>query len=162
VSVAKLMLEPDSIVYDVGAGTGSVAVESACFAQKGQVYALEKNPEALKLIDINRKKAGCGNITIVEGEAPSVFDKLPAPTHAFIGGSGGRLKEILSALYAKNPDMNIVVNALTLETQAEILSYIKEHNLAQAEITTVQVARGESVAAYHLMRGENPVMIVKL
>jgi precorrin-6Y C5,15-methyltransferase (decarboxylating) len=162
VSVAKLMLEPDSVVYDVGAGTGSVSVECANIAVNGQVYAIEKNPEAVRLIDLNKKKAVCENLHVIEGKAPDALECLPAPTHAFIGGSSGNLRQILDILYSKNPKIRIVINAVTLETQSEILSYIKDKNIENAEIITIQVSRSEKAATYHMMKGENPVMIATL
>jgi precorrin-6Y C5,15-methyltransferase (decarboxylating) len=162
VSVAKLMLEPDSVIYDVGAGTGSVSVECANIAANGQVYAIEKNPEAVRLIEINKKKAVCENLHVIEGKAPGALENLPAPTHAFVGGSSGNLTQILDILYYKNPKIRIVINAVTLETQSEILSYIKDKNIENAEVIIMQISRSEKAAAYHMMKGENPVMIAAL
>ncbi|MBO5145726.1 MAG: precorrin-6A reductase [Lachnospiraceae bacterium] len=162
VSVAKLMLKPDSILYDIGAGTGSVAVECANIIKDGTVYAIEKKPDAAVLIRKNASKAVCDNLFIIEGTAPQAFGELPAPTHAFIGGSSGNLSQILKQLYEKNRDIHIVVNAITLETQSEILAYIKEKNIKNADIVTMQVSRCEQVGDYHMMKGENPVMVVTL
>ncbi len=162
VSISKLRLTPDAVLYDIGAGTGSIAVECAGYLTKGEVYAIEKKEEASELILRNARKAACDNIFIVCGAAPQALERLPAPTHAFIGGSGGNLREILDLLYAKNPKIRIVINAVTLETQNEIFRYIKEKSLSSAEIVTIQISRAENVSSYHMMRGENPVMIVTL
>lgn len=162
VSISKLRLTPDAVLYDIGAGTGSIAVECAGYLTKGEVYAVEKKEDAAELILKNARKAACDNISIVRGAAPQALEGLPAPTHAFIGGSGGSLREILDLLYAKNPKIRIVINAVTLETQNEIFRYIKEKSLDGAEIVTMQISRAENVSSYHMMRGENPVMIVTL
>ena len=87
VSLSKLRLTEDSICYDVGAGTGSVSVEMALRADQGQVFAIEKKEEAAALLEENKQKFAVDNLEIIKGEAPQALENLPAPTHAFIGGS---------------------------------------------------------------------------
>ena len=124
-SVSKLKLEPDSVVYDVGAGTGSVSVECALLCPEGQVYAIERNPEGIQLIEENAKLHRTANLTAVQGTAPEALAGLPSPTHAFIGGSSGNLKEILSCLREKNPEIRIVMNMITLESVGEAVTLLK-------------------------------------
>ncbi|MBW7571287.1 precorrin-6A reductase [Caproiciproducens faecalis] len=160
VSVCKLRLTRDAVLYDIGSGTGSVAVECAALSDRVQVYAIEKKKEAVLLTEQNRAKFGLTNLTVVEGEAPSAFEGLPAPTHAFLGGTGGNMKEILAALYRKNPQLRVVVNAVTLETLGEITGLLKTLPVEQEEIVQIQVGRAETAGRYHLMRAENPVFII--
>ena len=108
ICIAKLDLEKDAVLYDVGAGTGSVAVEAACQDGSIRVYAIEKNPEGIELIRKNVQKLRTDNVQIVEGTAPEALRKLEAPTHVFIGGSSGNLREILLAVKEKNPDVQIL------------------------------------------------------
>ena len=122
VSLSKLRLRRDSVVYDVGAGTGSISIECALAADQGRVYAIEWKEDAWKLVAENRKKFGAANLEIVPGRAPEVLKELPAPTHAFIGGSSGSLKAILRTLLRKNPQVRVVVNCITLETVQEVLT----------------------------------------
>ena len=103
VSLSKLRLTADSVCYDVGAGTGSLSVEMALRAHQGQVWAIEKKEDAVELIHRNKLKFAADNLEIVEGLAPEALKDLPAPTHAFIGGSSGNLKEIVKLLLEKNP-----------------------------------------------------------
>lgn len=103
ISLSKLQLTRNSIVYDVGAGTGSVSVEMAMQAVEGRVYAIEKKPEAVELLYKNKEKFAADNLEIVEGLAPEACVDLPVPTHAFIGGSSGNMKDILKLLLSKNP-----------------------------------------------------------
>ena len=91
VSVAQMELTEDAVVYDIGAGTGSVSVEIALSGEKIKVYAIEKNPEGVELIRQNRKKFRVDGIRIIEGNAPEVLEGLEMPTHVFIGGSSGNL-----------------------------------------------------------------------
>lgn len=158
-SVAKLKLSPDSVVYDVGAGTGSVSVEMALVAKEGKVFAIEKEDAAADLIEINRKRFRTPNLEIVRGLAPEALEDLPAPTHAFIGGSSGNMLEIVRTLVAKNPDIRIVINSVTIETMAETVEVVKELGLVEEEIVNVSVARSKHLGRYHLMFGQNPVMI---
>lgn len=102
VSLSKLRLTADSVCYDVGAGTGSLSIEMALRAHQGQVWAIEKKEDAVELIHRNKVKFAADNLEIVEGLAPEALKDLPAPTHAFIGGSSGNLKEIVKLLLEKN------------------------------------------------------------
>lgn len=160
VSVSKLKLKKNSIVYDVGAGTGSVSVEMALLASEGVVYAIEKKPEAVELLRKNRQSFACDNIEIVEGLAPEALKDLPAPTHTFIGGSSGNMKDILSLLLEKNPEVRVVINCITLETVSETLECIKTLPLKEIDTVQVSVSRSKNVGRYHMMMGQNPVYII--
>ena len=81
------------------------------------------------------------------------------PTHAFIGGSGGKLKEILNVLYQKNPKMRVVINAISLETISELNMILEEYPVQNEEIIQMQVNRTKKAGKYHLMQAENPVWI---
>lgn len=159
-SVAKLQLPKDAVVYDVGAGTGSVTIELALTAVDGCIYAIERNQEACDLIEENKRKFGTPNIQVVHGLAPEAMEDLPAPTHAFIGGSAGNLKEIITCLLGKNPLIRLVINTVTLETMAEVSECLKALNLIEEETICVNVSRAKKLGAYHLMMGQNPIYIV--
>ncbi len=158
-SVSKLRIEEDSVVYDIGAGTGSVTIEMALAAYEGWVYAIEKEDTAADLIGQNMLKFRTPNIDVIRGLAPEAMEDLPAPTHAFIGGSSGNLKQIVECLLAKNPDVRMVINAVTVETLGEIASVIKELKLVEEEMINVSVTRTRKVGRYHLMDAQNPVYI---
>ena len=158
-SVAKLNLNRDSIAWDIGAGTGSVTIEMALAAADGEVYAIEKKPAAAALIEENAKKFGTPNVEVHVGTAPEALTDLPAPTHAFIGGSSGNMKEILKLLLDRNPRVRVVVNAITLETVAEANSCFKELGFTDVDITQIQAAKAKKVGPYEMMMGQNPVYI---
>lgn len=160
ISLSKLGLERGSCIYDVGAGTGSVAVEMALQAVDGQVYAIEKKPEAVELIRRNRKKFGVSNLKIVEGSAPEAIEDLPMPTHVFIGGSSGNLMAIMELVLKKNQEARIVINAIALETVAEALRCVKTLPVEAVDIVAVSVGKAREVGAYHMMMGQNPVYII--
>lgn len=159
VSLMKLGLSEDSVCYDVGAGTGSVAVEMALRAHQGKVYAIEKKEDALALILENKKKFAADNLEIVGGCAPEAMEELPVPTHAFIGGSSGNLKEIIRLLLNKNPEVKIVINCITLETVGEAMEAIREFDFQEKDIVQMSVSRSKEVGRYHMMMGENPIYI---
>ncbi len=159
VSVSKLSLSADSVIWDIGAGTGSVSVECALAAYKGMVYAVEKEADAFELIEKNKLKFKADNIVVVSGKAPEALAGLPAPTHAFIGGSGGCLRGILDVLLEKNPGVRIVVNTVTLESQAEAFSCAKEYGFDTFEAVTLNVSRSKTAGPYHLMSAQNPVTV---
>ena len=160
VTLSKLQLGKGSVVWDIGSGSGSVSVECALQASGGQVYAIEKEADAVELTKKNLEKFGIVNCTVVEGSAPEALTFLPAPTHAFIGGSTGNLKEILAVLLEKNPKVRIVANAVTMETAAELSEAAKD--FAFSDICCVNVSRGRKLGRYHLMTAQNPVYIVTM
>ena len=151
VSLSKLRLTEDSICCDVGAGTGSVSVEMALRADQGQVFAIEKKEEAAALLEENKQKFAVDNLEIIKGEAPQALENLPAPTHAFIGGSSGNLKEIVALLLGKNPQVRIVINCITLETISEALDVLKEYDFQQREVVQLAASRSKEIGRYHLM-----------
>ena len=160
VSIAELKLTEDAIVYDIGAGTGSVSIEIARAGEQIRVYAIEKNSEGVELIDQNRKKFKTDGVRIIEGLAPQALEELETPTHAFIGGSSGNLREIVQLLQKKNPDVRIVINAISLETVSEVMGLVGEGLLPDAEILQVSAARSKVLGRYHMMMGQNPVYII--
>ena len=160
VSICKLGLHQDAILYDIGSGTGSIAVEGARLSHSIQVFAIEKKREAVLLIKQNCDRFDLRNITIIEGEAPEAILDLPVPTHAFIGGSSGNMKEILEELYEKNRSLRVVINAITLETIGEITKLLELLPVEKTEIVQLHISRAYVVNGYHLMRSENPVYIV--
>ena len=160
VSLSKLRLSEDSVCYDVGAGTGSVSVEMALRAWMGQVYAIEKKEDALALLKENKKKFAVDNLAIIPGVAPEAMTELPAPTHAFIGGSSGNMQDIINLLLEKNPKVRIVINCISLETVTVAMNAIRDFGLEDVDIVQLAAARSKSIGRYHMMMGENPIYII--
>ena len=160
VSIARMELTEDAVVYDVGAGTGSVSVEAALSGEQIKVYAIEKNPEGIELIRKNVQKLRTDNVQIVEGTAPEALRKLEAPTHVFIGGSSGNLRKILLAVKEKNPDVQIVLTAISLDTMAEVMEAVDEGLLREPEIVQITVAKARKLGRHHMMTGQNPIFII--
>lgn len=160
VSLSRLRLEIGSIVWDIGAGTGSVSVEMALQAPCGLVYAVERDADACRLIEKNREKFGLSNLQIIHDKAPEALLDLPAPDRVFIGGGGRDIAEILQLILKKNPNVRVVVNAITLETVALATEAMEKFGLIDVEISQMTVARAKRVGAYHMMMGQNPVYII--
>ncbi len=157
--VCKLRIAPDAVVWDVGAGTGSVSVEMAYAAHRGTVWAVERNAAAVQLLHRNRDRFGLSNLNVVEGLAPEALRNLPAPDRVFVGGSAGHLAEIVQLAVQKNPDVAVCVTAVTIETMAEAAGCLRDAGAAHVDIVQVAVSRADAVGGYHLMRAENPVHI---
>lgn len=162
VSISKLNLEKDSIIYDIGAGTGSVSIEMALHSPDISVYAIEKKMEAITLIKKNIQKFGADNVSVIEGLAPNVLEKLPKPTHVFIGGSGGNLKEIMEEVWKKNATVRIVMNIVSINSIAEVMGVLDYFSIEEVDIVQVHVSKGKKVADYHMMMGQNPIYIIAL
>lgn len=159
VSICKLKLYQGAVVFDIGSGTGSMAMEMAGLSHNIQIYAIEQKKEAVSLIWRNKEKFQLENVVVIESKAPEGLQNLPKPSHAFIGGSGGNLKEILQALYEMNPDMRVVINAISMETICEIKEILTLYPIKNKEIVQIQVSRAKEAGKYHLMQAENPVWI---
>ena len=159
VCLSKLALTEHAICWDVGAGSGSVAIEMALKATGGEVYAIERKDTAVELLRENTRRFGLENLTVVPGLAPEVCRELPAPTHVFIGGSAGNMRQILEEILGKNPNARIVATAVTLESIAELTQCMKAIPLAFTEVVSMTVARDRKAGPYHLMMGQNPIFI---
>lgn len=159
VSISKLRLEKDSVLFDIGCGTGSVSVESGRLSEEISVFAFDCNEEAVSLVKKNAAKFNCSNIKVIHAIAPDGFTELPAPTHAFIGGSSGALKDILHSLYKKNPSMRIVINAVSLETICQAQKLVKEIPVRNLEIVQLGVSKAEMIGKHTMLKAGNPVII---
>lgn len=160
VSIARLRLQPDSVAWDVGSGTGSVAVEMALQSKYGTIYAVEKEEKAVELIRQNRSKFSVLHVNVVQGEAPAALDGLPAPDSVFIGGCSGNLETVMRTALYKNPKVRIVINAITLETLHTAVDAFTALRFTDVEISQISVARANQAGPYHMMLGQNPVYVL--
>lgn len=159
-ALAKMKVASDDVLYDIGAGTGSVAIEMARLADKGRVFAVERNAEAVALIEQNSQRFGVRNLHLIAGIAPRSLETLPTPQAAFIGGSGGNLSGILEALHRKNPHYRVCIACIALETLTEATRILRGTQYRHVEISQISVSRAESVGAYSMMKAQNPVFLV--
>lgn len=158
-SICQLRLREGAVVFDIGCGTGSVTAEIAALSPSLQVYGIEKKEGAAELTRRNVMEMGLYNVTVVEGEAPECLPPLTTPTHVFIGGSGGNLMDIMDYLMALNQEIRVVLNAVSLETLAEIRELETRYGL-ELDIRQIQVSRSRKLGSHHLMQAQNPVYIV--
>ena len=159
VCLSKLNLKKDSILYDIGAGTGSVAIEAGRLLSEGKVYAIEKEAEGIELIKANQKKFFVDQVVPIHGVAPEALDSLEMPTHAFLGGTSGNLKEIIEVLLSKNKEIRMVLTAVCLETIAEATTCLKEYEFLESEVVTISISKSKKLGAHHLMFAQNPITI---
>ena len=159
-AICKLQIEPAHTVWDVGAGTGSISVEAALAACEGQVVAVERNEEALRLLRANKDRFGLSNVRIVPGAAPEALAGLPVPDCVFVGGSSGQLEAILRCAVDANPHVRLCISAITLETLSETLHCIQALDLHNADIVQLAFAKDKTIGGYHMMMGANPIYLV--
>lgn len=162
VSIGKLKLKADSILYDIGAGSGSVSIEAAMQSPDIKVFAIEKKEEALNLIEQNKRKFAADNVELVKGVAPDILEELPAPTHAFIGGSSGNMEEIISVIQKKNEKAKIVINTVALNSVAQVMTLLEKHPEWKTDIVQMQVSKDKKIGGYHMMMGQNPIYIITI
>lgn len=158
-SVSKLQIKPHHVLWDVGAGTGSVTVELARSAYAGQVFAVEQKGEAVALLQENKAQFALPNIAVIEGKAPEALAALPAPDGVFIGGSSGNLEEIIALVLAKNPVARLVITAVTLETIAQVTALLAKSEFEDVDMVQLSATRTRQAGRYHLMDAQNPVWL---
>lgn len=156
----RLAVQSGDTVWDVGAGTGAMTLELARRACDGLVYAVERNEDALSLLEENRRKLGGYNIQIVAGRAPEALETLSAPDCVFVGGSGGGMRRILALAKEKNPAVRVVVTAIALETLEEARRALLDLGFANVEVSQLAASRGKAVGPYTMMTALNPVFIL--
>jgi precorrin-6Y C5,15-methyltransferase (decarboxylating) len=151
-----------SVLWDVGAGSGSVGIEAALLNPYIQVWSVERDEDALKHIRENRKRFRTASVWIANGPAPDALDGLPPPDRVFVGGSGGRLPEILDKSFARLKEGGIVVvSAVLSETFAEAIIWAK-NNRKRAEWVDLSFSRSRKVGEGNIRAAENPVILVKI
>lgn len=158
-AVCALKLTRESVLYDVGAGTGSIAIQCALLAPGARVFAIERNPDAVALIEENAARLGTRNVRTVTALAPDGLDALPPPTHVFIGGTQGNLIPILDKIYALNPKTRAVGTAATLESLAQWQAALDRFPAANVEVVQIAASRARKLGAYRMMQANNPVFL---
>lgn len=158
-SLGALQLQEDSIVWDIGICTGSVAIESAKLAREGAVYGIEKNEHDLKNCYENMKKFRT-DLTVVQGKAPEKLDGFPDPDAIFIGGTAGDMQGILDVCCSRlKPGGRIVLNAVTIENLTQAVEGFKERNYETA-ITLAQISRSKPILNLTRFDSLNPIYII--
>ena len=159
-SLARMQLRADSVVWDIGAGSGAVGLEAARLCPDGHVYAIEKNAEDAAIALDNRRRLHTYNYTLLQGKAPEGLEAWPDPDAVFIGGSGGELADLIAlSLRHLKPDGWLVMNFVTFENLATAVEALKANNAAW-DITQLQAARSQPILHMHRLAAENPVWIV--
>ena len=161
-TMCKAKIRPDNIIWDIGAGTGSLSIEAALLAPQGEVYAIEKKDLAVDLLHQNIAKFKLEDkVKIIATEAPKGLDELPNCDVVFIGGSGKHMFEILDIINSKlNEGGRIIVNAVKIQTIYEITTYMKQKESYTYEAIQVQVNRLRQIGSYDMFNAQNPVYIV--
>jgi len=160
VSLARLQLHTQSIVWDIGAGSGSVGLEAARLCHAGYVYAIEKNPDDVAIARQNRENMAIHNYRIQQGKAPELLADWPDPDAVFVGGSGGELTALIRQCLARLKAGGwLVMNFVTLENLAQATQTLDAES-APWDVTQLQASRSQPILHMHRMAAENPVWIV--
>jgi precorrin-6B C5,15-methyltransferase / cobalt-precorrin-6B C5,C15-methyltransferase len=158
-SLAAMRIRPDSVIWDIGAGSGSVSIEAAMMAPEGRVYAVEVDPEGVEICHENLRHHGVDNIRVIAGRAPEALADLETPDAVFVGGSKGSMDEILNVVLDRLRDGgHVVANAITLENAGEIYATFRRRGIVP-EVTLLQVSRAEPLARYLRYEALNPIQI---
>ncbi|GAC1698349.1 MAG: hypothetical protein NVS9B9_20870 [Ktedonobacteraceae bacterium] len=160
ITLANLEIHSSTILWDIGSGTGSVAIEAARLASGGHVYAIERDADALLALEANCQHLHTPNVTIVPGQAPQILQTLPDPEAVFVGGSGGALRSILEVAIARLRNGGpLVVNLASFEHFAETATFLREAGWL-LECTMVNIARTQRILDVTRFAALNPVFVL--
>ena len=162
VSLAMMQLKNNSIVWDIGAGSGAVGLEAARLCNQGYVYAIEKNSADFEIASKNAEQLEVYNYHLINSKAPLGLDDWPNPDAVFIGGTGGELAELIQlCLQRLTPDGWLVMNFVTIENLSTAVESLKNYN-ARWNITQLQASRSQPILHMHRMKSENPVWVISV
>ncbi|MEO1592495.1 MAG: precorrin-6y C5,15-methyltransferase (decarboxylating) subunit CbiE [Cyanobacteria bacterium J06632_22] len=171
-TLAELDLRPDQVVWDIGAGTGSVSIEIARLSPCSRVYAIEKSAAGIQLIQTNIQRFATPQVTPVAGAAPDALTSLPNPHRIFVGGHGGQLTTLLDHLAVRLlPEGRIVVATTTLESQTQLMNWLHQRGQDREVSATVRwsqshlevnLSQSTQVGRYQRMSPLNPVLLTVL
>jgi len=160
-ALCYLELRGDDVVWDVGAGSGSVAIEAARLSDGLRVFAVERDDDAFRQLEANVARLGAGRVRAVRADAPEGLADLPDPDAVFVGGSGGRLREIIATAARRlKPGGRIALNCITLENLARAWDGLGEQDL-QPEATSVQLAHSRPLGRLHSLEPDNLIFILR-
>ena len=154
------LMDIDLCMWDIGAGTGSIAVEASRFIPLGEIYAVEKDPQRIQVIRQNLLKFDVRNVIIVEGEAPGALELLPQPDRIFVGGGGKGIGPILEKSVASlKQGGKIVVSCVMLSSLGTVCNVMEEVGLT-FEVVEIQVNRSRNIGEGLFLKAQNPVWLV--
>ena len=159
VSISKLKPQANDRCVDIGAGTGSLSIELGFLCK--HVYAVECNPDAVGLIEENCQQFGLTNVEILAGMAPTVMETISTVEKVFIGGSKGKLKEIMA--WCDNHLVTggrIAANFITLENAVEFLELLRKGDYEEIDAVQILAAKGKPLGRLTMMQSNNPVLII--
>jgi precorrin-6Y C5,15-methyltransferase (decarboxylating) CbiT subunit len=160
-SISKLRLRKNDKVLDIGAGTGSISVEIARVMLNATVFAVEQNPEAIRLIEANKDKFDLKNLNILLGRAPELLRDIGRMDKVFVGGSDGEMENIIkwsgNNLAATG---RIVINAITLDTLYRSKESLVKYGFEKIEIIQVGINKFETAGKAYLLKAQNPSFIM--
>jgi precorrin-6Y C5,15-methyltransferase (decarboxylating) len=162
VSLSYLKLKRDSVLWDIGAGSGSLSIEASNFINRGKIFAIEKNPSRIEIIEKNIKKFFAYNVLTVSGNAPEVLEKLPLADRVFIGGNSGGILPILNFLKRVLKKCSIVVlNVVSVDKLSEIIGFCRDNNLP-FNSTSMQVGQLKDLSSSYYYKANNMVYIFQI
>ncbi len=162
IALSELELRPDSIVWDVGAGSGSVGIEAASIADRGQVYAIEMDAEDYGLLTENTQRFGVRNLTPVLGQAPQAWEKLPDPDAIFVGGTGRMVTELVEAAWPRlRAGGRMIANIASMENVVALQGLLSERLRVEPLLWMIQLSRGNYQFEKLRLESSNPTFLIK-
>lgn len=162
IALAEMEIQEGTVVWDVGAGSGSVAIEAAQLAWRGLVYAIEMDAEEYGLVTENAKRFGVGNLTAILGEAPQAFVALPDPEAVFLDGTGRHLVELVRDVWNRMAaGGRLIANVASLENVVRVEAFLHDDCAVESQMWMIQVSRSNIQLGRSRLEAANPTFLIK-
>lgn len=162
IQLSKARLVEGNTVFDIGCGSGSIAVEAALqVGKQGKVFAVDFDPNAVELTKKNLQKFGITNVEVIFGDAKQKIPNLPMVDAIFVGGTGGDTKDILNLCHEKlKAGGRIVVGVILIETLYAVLETISKLDFKEVDVTQITVSKSKKTSTGTMMLARNPVTVI--
>jgi precorrin-6Y C5,15-methyltransferase (decarboxylating) len=161
-ALAELDLGPTSVVWDIGAGSGSVAIEAAQIASGGKVFAIEMDPDDHRLISDNAARFGVKSLVPVLGQAPAAWEKLPDPDAIFVGGTGRGIARMCELAFARlKPGGRLVANFNSIENLANVHETLRRL-AGDVQLRMIHISHGTTQMESVRFEARNPTFLASV
>lgn len=161
IQLSKARLAEGMTIYDIGCGSGSIAVEAALLVKSGKVFAVDIDSEACELTKKNLAKFGISNVEVILGDAKDKIAQLPQADAIFVGGTGGDTVQIIELCYKKlKPAGRLVVGIILIETLYLVLDAVQKIGFKDIDVTQVIISKSKKTTTGTMMLARNPVTII--
>jgi cobalt-precorrin-6B (C15)-methyltransferase len=159
--ISHLRLQPDTVLWDIGAGTGTIPVETGLLCPQGKIFAIERDEEVASLIQRNCDRFTVDNVEVIQGSAPDCLEALSQAPHRVCIEGGRPIRDILQTVWLKlRPHGRLVATAVSLENLYAISETFAELQVRNVEVVQSVINRLETRGTHQIFAAVDPIFIL--